>query len=183
MPHMKTDIPIEFSLQFNLNNTAEDIISRNFIFPTAPPYLNEKTYNQKCMVEFICFSTDAAITGNEGFVYVIFKGIKGNQFRNHPINTANGLSLARVEIQPLPLSLIISTHTGGINVNNGNVSIGTSNPIICDNLWGSSVEIEVRETFGVGGAAANNFKVINGNINCNLVMRITPFSEEKCGCM
>jgi hypothetical protein len=175
---MKKELPIEFSLQFNLNNAAEQLRSRNFIFPTAPPYLNEKSYNQKCMVEFISFSTDAQLTANESFVYVIFKGIKGNQFRTAPINTDNGLNLQRQDLQPSPLSLIVSTHTGGINVNNGNICVGTSNPIICDNLWGSNVEIEVRETIAIGGAAANNYRVINGNINCNLVMRVTPFSEE-----
>lgn len=175
---MKKELPIEFSLQFNLNNAAEQLRSRNFIFPTAPPYLNGKSYNQKCMVEFLSFSTDAALTPNESFVYVIFKGIKGNQFRNAPINADDGLSLVRMDLQPIPLSLIVSTHTGGLNVNNGNVSVGTSNPIICDNLWGSNVEIEVRETIAIGGVAANNYNVINGNINCNLVMRVTPFSEE-----
>lgn len=180
---MKTDVPIEFSLQFSLADTALGLLSRNFIFPTFPAYLNEKTYNQKCMVEFISFSTDAGITGNEAFVYVMFKGIKGNQFRSQPINTDDGLNLKKVEISPLPLTLIVSSHTGGINVNNGNISIGTSNPIICDNLWGSSVEMEVRETVAVGAQTANNFNIINGNVNCNLVMRITPFSEEKCGCM
>lgn len=177
---MKKELPIEFSLQFNLTASAEALLSRTYIFPTAPPYLNSNTYNQKCMVEFVSFSTDAAITGNEAFVYVMFKGIKGNQFRNHPINTDNGLNLKRMDLQPLPLTLIVSSHAGGVNANNGNISVGTSNPIICDNLWGSNVEIEVRETSGFGGAAANNFNVINGNVNCNLVMRVTPFSEDKC---
>ena len=50
MPHMKTDLPIEFSLSFNLVDDAQGKISRTFIFPTFPSYLNEKTYNQKCMV-------------------------------------------------------------------------------------------------------------------------------------
>ena len=183
MPHMKKDLPIEFSFTVNFNNGAAPLLSRNFVMPTFPAYLNQKTYNQKCIVEFISFSTDAALTNNESLCYIVFKGIKSNQFRLQKINNAAGDSIVSQEFVPTPLSLIFSTHAGAINANEGNICVGTSNPIVCDNLWGAQVELEFREQVGIGEAADDNYKVKVAPSNCNIVMRITPFSEEKCGCM
>jgi hypothetical protein len=183
MPHMKKDLPIEFSLTVSFDAGAAPLVSRNFVMPTFPAYLNQKTYNQKCIVEFISFSSDAALTANESLCYIIFKGIKSNQFRLQKINNAGGNSIISQEFVPTPLSLIFSTHTGGFNVNEGNIGVGSDNPIVCDNLWGSQVELELREQVGIGENSTDNYKVIVGPSNCNIVMRITPFSEEKCGCM
>ena len=183
MPHMKTDLPIEFSLSFNLVDDAQGKISRTFIFPTFPSYLNEKTYNQKCMVEFISFSCDGALTAAESICYIVFKGIKSNQFRLKKTNNALGNAIVSQEFVPTPLSLLIDTHTGALNLNAGNISMGTSNPIICDNLWGSQVELEFRELAGIGADINTNYAVKHGAVNIGVVMRITPISEEKCGCM
>ena len=144
---MKTDVPIEFQIVFSNAADPDGRVSRNFIFPTAPAYLNANTYNQKCMVEFVSLTTDGDITG-------------GNES-----------------------SINYTTHNGGHNFNNGNISMGTSNPIICDSVWGKSVEIKVYELEGGGSTAATNFRHILSNTIVNIVMRITPFSEEKCGCM
>ena len=142
---MKKDLPIEFSLTVNFNNGAGPLLSRNFVMPTFPAYLNQKTYNQKCIVEFISFSTDAALTANESLCYIVFKGIKSNQFRLKKNNNDAGNTIVSQEFVPTPLSLIVSTHTGAINANEGNICVGTSNPIVCDNLWGAQVELELSQ--------------------------------------
>ena len=179
---MKTDIPIEFQIVFSNAADPDGRISRNFIFPTAPAYFNANTYNQKCMVEFLSISTDGDITaGNESTIFIQFEGIKSNQFRLAKTLTANGLNLASQSFIPTPLQLNYTTHAGGVNLNAGNVSMGTSNPIICDNVWGKSVEIKVYELENSGSTAATNFSPILSNTIVNIVMRITPFTED-CGC-
>lgn len=177
---MKDSIPIEFSFTFNNADTPAGIKSRTMIFPTAPMFL-DANYNQKCKVEFVGFGTDNNIPA-ETTAYIIFKGIRSNQFRlNKTLDAAD--ALVEQEFVPTPLTLILQTHTGEPDeVNYGNVSVGTDNTIICDNLWGSSVELELRLTLKSGIGGDNNFALATGDANFSIVMRITPFSEEKCGC-
>ena len=178
---MKDSFPIEFSFTFNNANTAAGLKSRTFIFPTFPAYFDANKYNQKCKVEFVGFGVDNDIPA-ESTAHIIFKGIKSNQFRlNRTLGAGN--ALVEQSFIPTPLTLILQTHDGEpLVANYGNLSVGVDNAIICDNLWGSSVEIEVRETFrcGIGGDA--NFAVANADDNFSIVMKITPISEEKCGC-
>lgn len=177
---MKDEYPVEFSLTFNLGADAR-ASGRHIIFPTAPFYLDAKTYNQKCKVEFVSLASDANVSANEVTIYIEFRGVKSNQWRLNRTKDAANVLVSQEFVQT-PLTCIFDTHAGGTNINSGNLSIGSSNFVICDNFWGTQAEIGLKQTIGSGlGTDVNFADVPAGVANITLLMRVTPFSMEK-GC-
>lgn len=182
MPHMKKNMPIEFSFQFNPSVAA----TTRMRFPTAPAFLDAETYNQKCKVEFVSMGISAVSSVNETTIYLVFNGIPSNQYRLLPIKDGANALVSR-EFINTPLTAVFFTHddpsgaSGKGQFNNGNIITNGGAYVVCNSVWGQEVNLELREIVGTGlGGDANNAK-ISPDVNISVVMRITPITED-CGC-